>query len=441
MIEVSRQRLLPWVVSGLGLLMVPSVVWGAELHVSASTGKNNNDGSKDKPFKNIDKAVKKAKPGDTIKVAEGVYSGTFGVGFVESKVAFKFLGGYAKDFSSRDPTKHLTVFQPDNASGAKARNALWKWPSGSKVGGLVIDGFVFDMGERNSYDASKGKPDGVASGMLTLPPGKGVGVAATVEQPCVAIQSGSKVEGKEVRIENNVFLNCANFAIQAVLDKGSYFIRNNVIINSRMAGIELSGTCGNLGPNKPRNCGPAEISNNTVLFTWSRQKDFLDMGYGIRIMKGVEYNIHHNIIGTAILTGVDHSRFNTNEWVKMDNNVFFGNRKGDLHFCPASNADLWLPVDQFGDLEFASVADNRSEIPKGLPVNKAYLEAFLAARYSEKTDYDPNSAANQMRERFGLNKQGKINSKVSMFGNHYPLEGVPAFFGAVAGVGAQKPAN
>ena len=47
-------------------------------------------------------------------------------------------------------------------------------------------------------------------------------------------------------------------------------------------------------------CSEVEIAHNTILFSWSRTKDFKDMGYGVRIMTKASYNIHHNLIGTSV---------------------------------------------------------------------------------------------------------------------------------------------
>ena len=70
-------------------------------------------------------------------------------------------------------------------------------------------------------------------------------------------------------------------------------------------------------------------------------------------------------------------------------------------------------------------------------IDDAYLNAFLAATYSEKTDYDPNSPVNQFRSAFGMNQVGTIETKVSMYCNRYPDANVLKFFGAVDGFGAQ----
>lgn len=73
---------------------------------------------------------------------------------------------------------------------------------------------------------------------------------------------------------------------------------------------------------------------------------------------------------------------------------------------------------------------------KGI-IDMKYLEAFLNATYSERVDYDENSPINQFRAALGLNKQGKITSKVSMFANPYPFDSAIKFFGAIRDVGAQ----
>ena len=84
-------------------------------------------------------------------------------------------------------------------------------------------------------------------------------------------------------------------------------------------------------------CGNVEIAHNTILFTWSRLKDLKDMGYGIRIMTKCDYNIHNNIIGGSVLGGVDNTRFNKDEWIKIDNNIFFVNKTSDVYYARASN--------------------------------------------------------------------------------------------------------
>jgi hypothetical protein len=403
-------------------------VYGETLHVSINNGNNNNPGTKESPIKEIDKAITKAKVGDTILIAEGKYSGTFNIGYIVVDKSLMLYGGYTPDFSSRDVVTHPTIFQPDNSSGAKARKALFTLSG--VIDGTVIDGIIFDMGMRNSYSPNEGKPEGVETGMLLLPPEKASGEVPTVTEQCIYIAAGNK--GGNIKINNNVFLNSAKFAIQGGIPTGTLTITNNIFVSNRMATIEVWGTAA-------QEIANAEIANNTILFTWSRLKDFLDMGYGVRVMTKMKYDIHNNIIGASIMSGVDHTRFNDNANVKLDKNLFFLNKKNDLEFSPASNTKVNISVNEFGDVGLASADGNKNETPKGLPIDKAYLEGFLNARYSEEADYDPNSSANVMREVMGLNKQGKLTTSVSMFGNRYPLQEALKLFGAINGFGAQKP--
>lgn len=407
---------------------------GKILYVSKS-GHNKNEGTKANPLKNIDKAMKIATPGDMIYIAEGIYSGTFGMGYLESEKPLQLYGSWDNNFTQQDITTHPTLFQPDNASAGKGRKALLRFTK--EVGGTFIDGIVWDMGERNLYDLKDGFVEGVEGGRLRLPTEPLKGKNGTVGEPCISIRSGTL--GGDVTIQNCVFVNGASFGVQAAHKSGTFKVLNNIFVANRMAAIEIFGTCaGSKEQATMISCGEVEIANNTILFTWSRLKDFLDMGYGVRIMTKLTYNIHNNIIGANIMGGIDNSRFCKDEYIKIDNNVFFGNKGGDLEYFPASNVELKLKVDQFDDLEFESVSNNKNDTPPML-VNQAYLKGFFSARYSETTNYDPNSSQNQWARVLGMNQQGTMTSKVSMFMNKYPWKDSLKLFGASDIVGAQKP--
>ena len=109
------------------------------------SGSNKNDGSKEAPMKNIDKAIAKAEPGDEIPIAQGTYMGTFNIGYLETDKPVKLYGSWDEQFGEQDIVNHPTVFQPDNESGGKSRKALLKFTKA--VDGTVIDGIVWDMGE------------------------------------------------------------------------------------------------------------------------------------------------------------------------------------------------------------------------------------------------------------------------------------------------------
>jgi len=422
------------IVVGLVLVFTFSQAF-SQIYVSKNTGDNKNKGTKDSPVKEIDKAIELAAPGGTIYVAEGKYMGTFGIGYLETNKAIKIYGSYDQSFSKQDIVQHPTIFQPDNESGGKSRKAFLKFTK--DVDGTIVDGILFDMGMRNAYSPKEGLVEGLETGRLLSPTERPATGNSTVDEPI--IQFVSACAGGNVTIQNCIFLNGASFGLQAGHRSGTFKVLNNVFIANRMAAIEIYGTCASTGgPNTMALCGDVEIANNTILFTWSRLKDLNDMGYGIRVMTKCNYNIHHNIIGGSVLAGVDNSRFNKNEWLKIDNNIFFVNKKADLYYAKASNTSLNLKVSDFGDLEFASTSGNKNEIPKTIKVHKIYLEAFLNTSYTEQLDYDANSPANIWRETMGMNKQGKMTSQVTMFMNRYPIKDAAILFGAVSGFGAQK---
>ncbi|MBE0644795.1 MAG: DUF1565 domain-containing protein [Bacteroidetes bacterium] len=413
-----------------------AVISGGKIYVSITSGKNKNDGSKGSPLKNIDKAIAVAQPGDAIYIAGGVYSGTLNAGFIECDKPVKLYGSYSPDFSRQDIIAHPTAFQPDNETARSNRKALMKFTK--DVAGTVIDNIVFDMGERNAYSPKEGFVEGIEGGRLLQPTERPPVGNSTVGEPCLQFMSATT--GGDVTVQNCVFVNGASFALQAGHRSGKFTVKNNVFVGNKMAAIEIYGTCANTGgPKSQTRCSEVEVAYNTILFTWSRLKDFLDMGYGVRVMTKCGYDIHHNVIGGSILAGVDHTRFNNDDWVKVDNNIFFVNKDKDLHYSPASNTRLRIDAGDFGDLEFASAEGNRNEIPSGLKVNTAYLEGYLSARYSEQLDYNPDSPANQWRAAMGMNKQGKMQSSATMFANKYPWKDALNLFGNIPGVGAQMP--
>ncbi len=418
-----------------------SQIASEELYVSIKTGNNGNPGTKIKPLKNLDKALRNASSGDVIRVAEGNYFGMRNKGYLEANVPVHIFGGYSSDFLKRDILKFRTLIMPDNKSAANSRKALLTFKKSSKGNSIFVDGIIFDMGNRNSYSGTEGKPDGCETGMLYLPPKKKSGENVTVTEQCIYFPATASAG--DVTIQNCIFLNSAKFAIQGGHKDGDFRVLNNVFVANRMAAIEIFGTGGKKGPKGPiAKGGHVEIGFNTILFTWSRTKDFKDMGYGIRIMTKLSYDIHDNIIGTSVLTGIDHTRFNKDEWLKVDRNLFFLNKQGDMMYSEPGQGTLErVRVSDFADFEFASVTGNTSELKTSIPVDKNYLEGFLAARYSEKADFNADSPVNQLRGILGLPKQGKLRSKATMFMNRYPLNSAVKFFGAVKGQGAQLPGN
>lgn len=423
--------------------MTAGSLFAADWYVSPK-GKNKAAGNTpEAPFKNIWKAIEKAKPGDTIRVAEGKYYGKMSCGWITVNKTVSLIGGYSPDFSVRNPLVHKTMLQPTNEQNATKPvfGTMTISISGQK-GNVVVDGFVFDHTLANSYHPVKGKPAGFKAGMWLPPPKKGNTKYPSIDR--YMLHSEFKYTQGDLTIQNCLFLNASNYAVNVNHFNGSVKIINNVFIAGRMAAAEVRTNNG-----KPFQVN-YEFANNTVLFTWTRTSEMSDMGYGVRTNEGIISNIHNNIFGLNCMAGFDNTKGNDQKKkIKLDNNIFFLNKNADVAITMSPNIKF-MKVDGggFDDLEeapgFESVDKNISlkdpKLFKGI-LDTGYLNAFLTATYTEKTHYDPNSPLNTFRAAFGMNKQGTITTKVSMYANAYPEANVMKFFGAVPQYGAQIPAK
>ena len=422
------------------LLFCASQGTAADWYVSLTTGNNKNAGTKEAPFKNIWKAIENAAPGDTLHVAAGNCPGKMSCGWINMDKPVNLIGGYNTDFSDRNPLVYHTMLRPSNAQNATKPTFGTLTVKTRKFGpdsNILIDGFIFDHTLANSYHAREGKPEGFEHGMLTIPPAKGTTKNPSIDKALLNAETDGTFT-----IQNCLFLNGSNFAVLTAHFSGKVTIRNNVFIGNRMMAADVRSTNGKPG------MVDFEFANNTLLFTWTRTKAFEDMGFGVRANANMSTNIHHNIIGLNTMSGFDNTKgSDKTKQVRLENNIFFLNKTSDVTIT-ISPSIKFMKVeddgfDDLGDVDgMVSVKDNIGLKDPALfkdVIDMKYLEAFLNATYSEEVDYDENSPMNQFRAALGLNKQGKITSKVSMFANPYPFDSAIKFFGAVQEAGAQKP--
>ena len=431
--------------------MTAATALGGDLYVSQSTGGSGRsaDGSKEKPWRDLQVALDKAQAGDTVHVAAGNYLGTSDQGFLMMTSPVNIVGGYATDFSARDVLVNRTLVQPTTAqNGTSNTRALLSIGDPNKVrsfqageGGITIDGVIFDRGFSNGYHPTKGKPAGVDTGMLINPPGQGVNgdvdKVITIAMPLIYLSNGFG----DINVKNCVFANSGNYAIRGTWSMGKINISNNVFVNNTYAAVEIPG-----GGKDGEFSLSIDFGFNTALFNWARNNTLEDMGYGYRYMNNAHSDVHHSIIGCSTLGGLDHTRVESKADIEKqkqtgaEDNAFFLNKQGDLVLPSGGGKWTLVWAKGFEDREELYKYERNIELPaealKG-KINEAYLDGFIAANNSESVLLDRGSPANQFRSAFGMNLEASATTKVDMFANRYPLEDALKLFGAVEGKGAQ----
>ena len=389
-------------------------------YVSQSTGSNRNAGTRENPFKNIQTAVNTAASGDVIYVAEGNYYGLLDSGNIKIDKGLSIIGGWASDFSERSVLAHRTFIQPTATSNESASGQGTIQIDVMQAGTLVeLDGLIMDRGNSVAYSPrGEGKPAGVETGMMQPigtagigAPGVPEGKVYTTETAIVYIRTGSKCD---VTIRNCAFLNGPNFGLVGTLSQATVTVDNCIFVNIRMAAVDLAG-------GSPAVNSVTHFTNNTILFTWSRLKDFSDMGYGFRYRPRMDSYLDHNVIGCSVFSGLDRGHVDSpaskeaERVTTCENTLFFRNRQADLTL-PGGGMFLRVNVKDFDDVaQLAKVSGNQEATDPavfGGAVNAAYLKGFEGAVYQGTT---------------------------KMFANHYPVEDALKLFGAVEGYGAQLP--
>jgi len=385
------------------------------IYVSKS-GSNRNPGTKDAPIKNLDKAIQVAGEYDKLYVQEGVYSGTFDVGYFEIKKPIELYGGYNADFSKRDPINTPSIIQTikDKATSSKQSIIMI-----SETHDVVIDGFTIDMGRHNNYDNDA--PEGVETGYLTL-----TNTGGTPKRSAI------KIVGNNIFIRNNAFLNISYggiFIMQRKTFDGKILIDNNIFVNCAQTGIECT-PLGGIGETRD-----IEICNNTFAFTYGTT--FLNDNLGCSVwLKGeANYNIHHNIFSYASDAALRYLDVSDSD-LKLDYNLFMNNRKNDIH-TSIYNKRVFITVEEFEDVDFVSSLQGNKRMTEKLPLNKAYTGQFINMAAEVSMEYDPNTDWNQVRSILGLPQQATGTASISFFANRYSWKESLSLFGAVPELGAQ----
>lgn len=422
------------------------------LYVSVNRGSNRKDGSKATPLKDLQKAIDIAPEGAVIHVAEGNYLGYLDQGWVKVDKYVSIVGGYSDDFSQRDPLKFRTTIRPgvEQIMTSGNQGLMDIRVVGKRDGVVLIDGIIFDRGQINRYVAPlydnpvAAAPEGTETGRIVV---VGESPTAPMLQPVGMTSAFQLISGEaegNITIRNSVFLNGYHFGIQMVVKGGHLDVYNNVFVANRMAASEVRGGLG-----QP-NTSSIAFHNNTVLFTWSRNKSMEDMGFGFRYMTGIDADVYDNIFGTSNYGALDRTYVDSDKSKEAKrvtsawNNLFFGNRNGDLVLPSGGGGWTYVLAKNFEDVDQLTQYENNREMNEAevnaisQKIDAPYLKGFIGITGSQTSSFNPNSSINLFRSALGMSMQGTETVRVSMYGNRYPYEKAFDLFGAIEGYGAQE---
>lgn len=356
-------------------------------------GAKKGKGTQEKPYKGIYKALAKAVKGDVIHVAQGNYSGKLKSGFIIIRTRnLTLLGGYNDDFSERDPFKYPTRIFKDPESKAQGLDVgLVKTEEDYK--GLVMDGFILDATNRNSYD---GKGD--------------LQVTLSLKKPPITLSQ------EDCHLRNCVIMNAAHTGV-IVRGAGSS-IENCLIINTVYSGIHALGD-GSADPTD----APILLRNNTILFTW---KKGATGGYGIDIGTGCQVTMENNLIGYNENFAVSNQLNYTSDTIHtLNNNAMFQNKGGNYAFFSAENKTT-LVIDDPDDLEDSDLEEAEDNVMADpfFKFDPEWFEKFAnqtAAAEPGKLEMDD---FNQLRSMLGLPLWGGTVEGRTGYGMAYPLTNI-----------------
>jgi hypothetical protein len=397
----------------LAAALICGTAAGKEIFVKSG---EDGDGSMVKPYGTLWKALDKASRGDTIRVAGGVYEGKGGCGGWLIKVPnLTVVGGYAADFSSRDPFKNPTILQR-----AKDYKGDWTGLKDAIVAGdqdhsgLVFDGFVLDAQSRNAYNAEGNVlPQKSFQGMIF------------------------KTSSKDIKIRNCIMLNPYGDGIECTWSGTGNEVSNCFVLNTFYEGISTR---------MAQDGAKVLIKNNTIAFGWFQP----GKGGAIGVFVGRQGKtvIEDNVIGFLVTEG-DEAGFavtNTfgNDRTELKGNVFAQCQGGYYKYMDSDKKNLvvWKPADLEAlnkDAESCMLAKagENVEADPGLRPDKTHFGRFSDYCASEPGKLNMD-LMNQWRSAVGLNLQAEKGTSRKNFGLAYPREAVvPGLVSSIKGKGVQ----
>ncbi|HUT35983.1 MAG TPA: hypothetical protein VNE39_21020 [Planctomycetota bacterium] len=379
-----------------------------DFYVSAARGKGK-AASKEKPASDLGNIVSKLKPGDTVHIAAGTYTGKGDDGADEITVPVSIIGGYSDDFARRDPWGECkTILAGDNKSKnykvaprlhIDLNKYLFHESGGTAMPKIVVDGLILDQGPQNRY-----KDD--AKALLVRKANPKTGENPTPDRGALVITVSRTKDraGKwDVVVRNCVIVNSA--PTQGAMTVSGYqgstiTIENNLVINNTGTAIYA----GSMWQGSDEKAAPRfTIANNTVLFT-EKYDAFAQSfsGNSLKIDGAVVAAVTNNVLAFADRNGVQKE----GKWpLLLKDNLIVGNIQ----------ADYWEAVGdqkiELKDLEDEAEHlhdDSAGNVAKAIkvPVPEAW-----AKHYAARVVIDRNAAEADVKA-----QKTKINALRSILG-------------------------
>ncbi|MGE0709039.1 MAG: right-handed parallel beta-helix repeat-containing protein [Planctomycetota bacterium] len=360
----------------LALALVTSVPLASarDVYVSKDTGSNDGDGSKEKPIKLLWKAMSSLQPGDVVHVAEGVYNGQGKKGVMPKITAGQVTleGGWAKDWSARDPFKHLTIITGAPDVQGDTREVFQIDDSMNKVTDVTIDGFCIDRGtalyyysdnEGGSMPRIEGHSDNCCWGY------RGINKKKSGSDPCIELLGKGSFT-----VRNNILINNPWWGISVKAGgSGEVVIENNLILGYQGRGIEaIAGS----GWGQPKFI----IRNNTVACGSTIEGRALSLDP--RKAQSGSYLVENNVLFNGAQAGLM-TKFGA-ETLTLKNNLFY-------LFAGADVGDGGSPKCNAKDFEDELTCPNSGNVHE-LPKFMAKLEQAWVDRWSQWGNMTSNFA-------------------------------------------------
>ena len=327
----------------VGLSCVCASAEGSTIYVSTSRGNDLGAGTKDAPLATISAGVGRAKNGDTVAIAEGLYTQN---GSLQLKGRIVLQGGWRADFSLRD-----AFVNASRVTSNVPQAPLLELSSQAEdvtLDGLILDGSVGAYANTTCTDCF-----------------------AAPYNPSVAAPLVSIAQSGRVLIHDSVIINAPGGGVRADL-LGSVQLDNVALINTRPYAISATANCGYASPV----CGDFTVRAASILWAWRESADpNAAGGSAIIVGAGVRARIEQSVIAYSDRMAIELAP-GAHE-VMLKSLVVFDNRAGDVGSAGKDGIKS-LPINAASEAIGLSGAGPYGRMERlAMPWDPDYLQRFL----------------------------------------------------------------